>query len=869
MKLNGVNRNLPETGGLPLRDRQTDKKTKRRSSSAEPRESFQTGVKNVPAAKSPQARAPKKDWTIMYYASAGDRMEEMRVAKVLDLEKIGSSKDVNILAQIDRGEEFTTEKWHGGKPGMSRYFIEPFKTVEPGSLDAFSRYNPPTLQDLRDRHDRIDSPEAASFGQVNASSPKVIKDYIAWGMKNYPARHYLIMFNGHGAGVTGLMYDDGPEAEKEHHIRATIPEFAGAVKDAREEAGVDKENVVVDIRSCLVGNAETAYEMKDSATSRLASQAVHYSGYWRLEEILSDPNLAGYDAEQMAKHIAEVNSTERGDSKKMATSALLDLKQAPKLKKAILNFEKAVKANPQAKGIVKKALEATSRPNFFSDTPASLFASDFFTAAHSISEAPDLNDPQLKKAAQDLKTVFGELVLRHDGWKDDPDFDKNAQGMGITTASNPAYYQKTGYKKLAFDKDTGWSDFMTSYAPDADIDEQLDEPALKDESLKEFAQKTREMLADKKGLKADLERARGKIKLMERDQDLTPMQKGRKIKRYFSTETGLYTCSQACKNEQVAEAFDDLVALAAHFPDKAGDIVKTGLLVFSALDGEVSTETLSQAARNLVKSKENINPKIKNRRGAECLILLAKISRNDRVLNLRNRSGLADAAFIKNLAKLTPAPQTGKTKNAKETGPATPEVRTVLSPRLTLLAMTAKKLAEDPEIINADDHREIRELFKHIERHPELNQLERPEYRRDEALTLPVLQALTRVNGNEELDIEQFGGDKKEDRRIRKLVDSALSGLAAQGAAHPEALREVEETALLVFSALKGDIGEDTLAQAARNVLEAKSHNQSRSFALGAGLLQDLGRLTGIGKTAELEKRFPKDPRGFLEALAG
>ena len=611
--------------------------------------------KAAPQTTPPRAstKSGKKNWTIFYYASAGDRMEEMRVKKVLDLEKIGSSKDVNILAQIDRGEEFTTEKWHGGKPGMSRYFIEPFNSVEPGSLDEYSRYNPPTPQNIRDRHNRIDSPEAAEFGQVNASQPKVFKDFLVWGMKNYPARHYLIMVNGHGAGVTGLLYDDSPEAEKENHIRMTIPEFAGAVRDAREETGVEKEQLVVDIRSCLVGNAETAYEMKDSSAYLLDSQAVHYSGYWRLEEILGDKNLSGYSPEEMAKHIAEVNSTDRGEMKKMATSALLDLKQAPKLKKAILNFEKAVKTNPQAKEIIKQVMEVTSRPNFFSDTQVSLFASDLYTAAHSIVESPHLDDPKLKQAARNLETVFGELVVRHDGWQDDPAFNKNAHGLGLTTASNPAYYKKTGYHKLAFDRDTGWSEFMTTYAPglETGLESNLSDPVIKDPSLKVFSRKVREMLNDKPGLKSDIAEAKRRIKASSLDKSLTPMQQGRKIKNIIFTQTSLYSCYSECDNDMTAEAFRDLVDLAAHFPQKMGDVIKTGLLVFSALDGEISSQTLGQAARNLLESKENIDPKIKIKRGAEYLTLLAKTSRNDRLISLRNRHGLDDQAFIKALAE--------------------------------------------------------------------------------------------------------------------------------------------------------------------------------------------------------------------------
>lgn len=604
--------------------------------------------------------APEKSWTVLYYASAGDRMEEIRVKRLLDLEKVGSNEEMNILAQIDRGGEYLTLREHGGKPGVSRYYVHANGKLNPGDLDGYSRYNPPTLQALREKDDHqfIVSPELAEYGQLNASDPKVFKDFLTWGMKNYPAKNYLIMVIGHGAGVTGLLADHGPEAEKENHTLMTLPEFAGAVKSAEKAAGVKKEQVVIDIRSCLIGTAETAFELRNAASQLVDSQSVLYSGYWRPADVVGHPRLPELTPKAMGDHIAEVNATGKGNLKPMAVSAQVDLKQIPKLRNAIRKFETAVQTSTDSKEILKDLLEVKSRPNFFDDTRISRHASDFYTLAQSVAENGELKDPELKKAALHLQQTLDRVIVRHSKWENDPAFNKNAHGMGVMTAPDPRVYQQTKYHDLAFEKQTGWSEFITSYAPQAEEGqlERLEDLVSKSESLNTIADLAEKGLQDKVSLNKAIAETKRKIRHINNDSSLTPLKQGNELIRAIRDTqpiAKIYALKNANRKVKkiMEQSIDDICIAGRKDPTLLRDLIKTNLLVYSALEGEISSKTLSAGARKLLESRKNIGRDQKIKTGASVLYELGKNSRNDRIVALKNQH-TDDLEFLKALAEL-------------------------------------------------------------------------------------------------------------------------------------------------------------------------------------------------------------------------
>jgi len=602
-------------------------------------------------AKKAGTARPKKNWTVMHYLSIGDVQEEIWLSDLLKMQEAGSNSKMNLLAQVDRGDEFNTVKWHGGKPGTTRYYLTPQKDPE-----------------------RLTSEEIAHYGQTNAADHKNLEDFLAWGMKNYPAEHYLVIVEGHGSGVTGTLWDAGKEAKT--HDTMTLPELSGAVKRAEQKTGVDKDQVMVEIDSCLMGTAEMAYEMKDSAALLNDSQAVVYCLDLRPDLALRTPGAGDFSLREMGENIAEIKAKRIGEKNPMGTNALIDLKQMPNLKKAVLDFKKAVKHSPEAKETLKAILEVESRPNFESDTTISFFASDFHSLAQGVAQNRNLKDPELQKAARKLKAVLDKALIKQSRWEDNAEFNKNAVGIGVTTASEPAFYAKTGYSELAFEQDTGWGEFMTSYAPEVKAGGKagLSDPVFEMPLSQDFTDEdgiprryvidedktagvSQKWLGNKAGFKKEVAEAKRRIKNLKYETEIPPIKQKDKIFSILANTGMMLEAWQSTVSEPVQKIIVETLSIASGKPELAGEILKTGLLALSGLDKEVSAKTIADSARNLLESKANIRPGLKNKVGALLIGILAKSTRNDRVIAALNQGGLDAEKQLKAVADLNKSPK--------------------------------------------------------------------------------------------------------------------------------------------------------------------------------------------------------------------
>jgi hypothetical protein len=115
--------------------------------------------------KNVEAPGAGADWTVMVYLAGDNNLDGAGVADLREMKKVGSSAFVNVIAQFDRA----------GSRGTSKRFYLRKGTELP--KDA--------VQDL---------------GETDTGDPKVLCDFFRWGVKHYPARHYLLVIWNHGSG---------------------------------------------------------------------------------------------------------------------------------------------------------------------------------------------------------------------------------------------------------------------------------------------------------------------------------------------------------------------------------------------------------------------------------------------------------------------------------------------------------------------------------------------------------------------------------------------------------------------------------------------------------------------------------------------
>ena len=112
----------------------------------------------------------------MIFMAADNNLEGGTSADINELEKVGSTANVNFVAQVDRIGEYSADtewKWSGTK----RFFITKDQNVS-----------------------KVTSKAVADLGEVDMASQEALVDFVKWTKENYPAKKYALILWNHGTG---------------------------------------------------------------------------------------------------------------------------------------------------------------------------------------------------------------------------------------------------------------------------------------------------------------------------------------------------------------------------------------------------------------------------------------------------------------------------------------------------------------------------------------------------------------------------------------------------------------------------------------------------------------------------------------------
>lgn len=234
----------------------------------------------VPAAFSDQT------WTIMLYQDADDQVLEQDV--YLDLneaERVGSSKSVNIVAQIDR--------YRAGFQGD-------------GDWTSARRYYVTQDSDLNQIHSEMKQ----DLGEVDMANGQTLVEFVQWAAQNYPADHYVLILSDHGMGWPGGWSDPAPGGSDASGVPLTdrlgkniyLMELGQALKEARAQTGIDKFEII-GMDACLMSQLEVMAALQPYANYAVASEEVEPSIGWAyaafLGGLVTNPDMSGADLSRL------------------------------------------------------------------------------------------------------------------------------------------------------------------------------------------------------------------------------------------------------------------------------------------------------------------------------------------------------------------------------------------------------------------------------------------------------------------------------------------------------------------------------------------------------------------------------------------
>lgn len=359
-----------------------------------------------------------KEWTFMVYIAADNNLDPAALDDINEMEMAGSSREVNIVALLDRwDEEYVTGSWI--------YYIT--HDEDP---------------------DVITSPIVEDLGEVNTGDPDTLRFFVQYVTTNYKAEKYALTLWDHGSGWFGVCWDWTDEDY------LTINETQTAL------TGLPKIDII-GFDACLMSMIEVAYEFTDLADVMVASEAFEPWDGWPYDMFLVDlVTNPGWSAEDLAREIVDDYIASYRDSplmEQLVTMAATRLAEVPTLGELIDDLALfLIEHLPEYYDAITYAKDSADR-YWFGFAPSGPFV-DLY---HFIS---------LLDEDEDLKTLTDPAL---DTWKDVVistksygTIHKHALGLTIYFPRNTElYYYPEEYSTsgLNFVTETHWDELLAAY----------------------------------------------------------------------------------------------------------------------------------------------------------------------------------------------------------------------------------------------------------------------------------------------------------------------------------------------------------------------------------------------------------------------
>ncbi|MBU2055073.1 MAG: hypothetical protein KKC25_08860 [Proteobacteria bacterium] len=256
--------------------------------------------------------AGQAKWTFMVYMAGDNNLDGAALRDIAEMARAGSTKDINILVQLDRIEDNLTRR---------------FRITQGGGF----------------KKDCIES-----FGDTNTGDPQILYDFVKWAVDNYPADRYALILWNHGSGwwedAKGRVAGHAEKKPRRRLFRHAFPQehrsicyddtSGGDALDNRELrvvlAGIcallGRKIDLLGMDTCLMNMVEVAYQLRDSVNVIVGSEIEEPFDGWPYTEILTRLTAKpGQDAAALARWIVKSYLLSYKGKNETVTQSAIDL----------------------------------------------------------------------------------------------------------------------------------------------------------------------------------------------------------------------------------------------------------------------------------------------------------------------------------------------------------------------------------------------------------------------------------------------------------------------------------------------------------------------------------------------------------------
>ena len=237
------------------------------------------------------------DWTVFVYMCADNDLEPFAFFDLNEMEQIGSTEKLNIVALVDRWDGYDWKYGADGKPvreKSGKYNMHEFSDKYWGDWSTAKLYYVTKDDDVN----AVNSIEIKDLGEIDTGNPKTLETILGVVANVYKAKNYFTVIWNHGNGIEGVGYDDqaGLDVSKTdgkytymNKSKLTGPElgkvFANVVAKitSKEEKKID----MVGFDACLMSMYSNHFELaNNNVKSVVGSQELEPGNGWPYMDIM-------------------------------------------------------------------------------------------------------------------------------------------------------------------------------------------------------------------------------------------------------------------------------------------------------------------------------------------------------------------------------------------------------------------------------------------------------------------------------------------------------------------------------------------------------------------------------------------------------
>lgn len=262
-------------------------------------------------------------WTVLVYLDADNDLESAGIHNFNQMELAGSWKDVRIVVQMDRmdGVDPNNDHWTDTR----RYLI---------TRDTNSKVM---------RSVRLDA--EMPLGELDMADWRTLRDFVEWGVQEFPADHYCLIIWDHGTGW-------------EMSVRSAPPKYKYVVTDNTNgstemnvtDIALALEGLPIDVLAfdaCFMQQLEVAYQLRNSARYLVGSAAAEPSPGFNYFSLLNGID-SSTTPEDLCRWMVQSYMNEYPPPKKGITLSALDLARIPDVASAAGAFAQALVSAPES-----------------------------------------------------------------------------------------------------------------------------------------------------------------------------------------------------------------------------------------------------------------------------------------------------------------------------------------------------------------------------------------------------------------------------------------------------------------------------------------------------------------------------------------